>query len=148
MLQDRLWSLVLHLNEISLPSNKKLKIYFRLSFQSLRRVFVENSLFASNFRPVGCMKTGSLGGRESVSNTQLDTVNHGSEGIAARPESGEGAARAALDLRAGRTLTDEDWVVAKDRLLEFFAILRGWDRRTRTVSRDLVMCEVPCLREL
>jgi hypothetical protein len=28
------------------------------------------------------------------------------------------------------------------------AILRGWDRKARTVSRDLVMFEVPCLREL
>jgi hypothetical protein len=65
-----------------------------------------------------------------------------------RPASFEGGARAALDSRAGRTLTDADWAVAKDRLLEFFHILRGWDRNARAVSRDLVMCEVPCLPEL
>ena len=86
--------------------------------------------------------------RESVANTQLDTFKHGSERCDTRPESGEGAARAALDLRAGRTLSDADWAVAKDRLREFFNILRGWDRKARTVSRDLVMCEVPCLPEL
>ena len=65
-----------------------------------------------------------------------------------RPESLEGAVRAALDSRAGRTLTDADWAVAKDRLLEFFNILRGWDRKARTVSRDLLRFEVPCLPEL
>jgi hypothetical protein len=67
-----------------------------------------------------------------------------------RPESFEGAARAALDSRAGRALTDADWAVAKDRLLDFFAILRAWGLRAtnETASRDLVMCEVPCLREL
>ena len=67
-----------------------------------------------------------------------------------RPESGEGAARAALDSRAGRALTDSDWAVAKDRLLDFLAILRAWGQKTKneTVSRDLVMCEVPCLPEL
>jgi hypothetical protein len=59
-----------------------------------------------------------------------------------------GAARAALDSRAGRTLTDADWAIAKDRLLEFFNILRGWGRKARAVSRNLVMCEVPCLPEL
>jgi hypothetical protein len=94
------------------------------------------------------MKTISLGGRESVANTQIDTLNHGSERFAARPESGEGAARAALDLRAGRTLSDADWADAKDRLREFLNILRGWDRKARAVSRDLVMCEVQCLPEL
>jgi hypothetical protein len=72
----------------------------------------------------------------------------GVERLDPRPESGEGAARAALDSRTGRTLTDADWAVAKDRLLAFFNILRGWDRKARAVSRDLVMCEVPCLREL
>jgi hypothetical protein len=94
------------------------------------------------------MITSQRSERESVANTQLDTFNHGPERFDARPESCEGAARAAFDSRAGRTLTDADWAVAKDRLLEFFTILRGWDRKARTVSRDLVMFEVPCLREL
>jgi hypothetical protein len=94
------------------------------------------------------MITSQLSERESVANTQLDTLNHGPERFDVRPESSEGAARAAFDSRAGRTLTDADWAVAKDRLLEFFNILRGWDRKAKTVSRDLVMFEVPCLREL
>jgi hypothetical protein len=94
------------------------------------------------------MKTSQIRERESVGNTPLKTINHGPERVDTRPEPGEGAARAALDSRAGRTLTDADWAVAKDRLLEFFTILRGWDRKARTVSRDLVMFEVPCLREL
>jgi hypothetical protein len=94
------------------------------------------------------MKTAQLSERESVANTESDTFDHGPERFDTRPEPGEGAARAALDSRAGRTLTDADWAVAKDRLLEFFTILRGWDRKARTVSRDLVMFEVPCLREL
>ena len=67
-----------------------------------------------------------------------------------RPESFEGAARAALDSRGGRALTDSDWAVAKDRLLDFFAIIRAWGLKAKneTASRDLIMCEVPCLREL
>jgi hypothetical protein len=94
------------------------------------------------------MMTSQRSERESVANTQSDTFNHGPERLDTRPESCEGAARAAFDSRASRTLTDADWAVAKDRLLEFFAILRGWDRRAKTVRRDLVMFEVPCLREL
>ncbi len=94
------------------------------------------------------MKNSQIRERESVASTQLDKLNHGLERFDPRPASCEGAARAALDSRAGRTLTDADWAVAKDRLLEFFNILRGWDRNARAVSRDLVMCEVPCLPEL
>jgi hypothetical protein len=90
------------------------------------------------------MKNSQISERESVASTQLDTFDHGPERFDPRPGSTEGAARAALD----RTLTDADWAVAKDRLLEFFNILRGWDRKARAVSRDLVMCEVPCLPEL
>jgi hypothetical protein len=94
------------------------------------------------------MKNSQISECESVANTQLDTFDHGRERFDPRPGSTEGTARAALDLRAGRILTDADWAVAKDRLLEFFNILRGWDRKARAVSRDLVMCEVPCLPEL
>ena len=105
--------------------------------------------FRGEFSPCWVeMITSQLSERESVANTQLDKFNHGPERFDTGPESREGAARAAFDSRAGRTLTDTDWAVAKDRLLEFFTILRGWDRKARTVSRDLVMFEVPCLREL
>ena len=94
------------------------------------------------------MQNSQISERESVVSNQLDKLNHGLEGSDTRPGSTECAARAALDSRAGRTLTDADWAVAKDRLLEFFTILREWDRKTRAVSRDLVMYEVPCLPEL
>jgi hypothetical protein len=94
------------------------------------------------------MKNSQISERENVASTQLDTFDRGPERFDPRPGSTEGAARAALDSRAGRTLTDADWAVAKDRLLEFFHILRGWDRKARAASRDLVMCEVPCLPEL
>ena len=94
------------------------------------------------------MKNSQISERENEASTQFDTFDHGPERFDPRPESGEGAARAALDWRAGRALTEADWAVAKDRLLEFFNILRGWDRKARAVSRDLVMCEVPCLPEL
>ena len=78
---------------------------------------------------------------ESVARAELNST-------AGRMLTLEGAARAAFDARAARTLTDADWAVVKDRLLEFFHILRGWDRKARTVSRDLLMFEVPCLPEL
>ena len=94
------------------------------------------------------MPNSQISEREKVANTQLDKLNHGLEGSDTRPDSCEGEARAALDSRAGRTLTDADWAAGKDRLLEFFTMLREWDRKTRAVSRDLVMYEVPCLPEL
>jgi len=87
-------------------------------------------------------------GRVLLNSTASRVLHPGPERFDTCLESGEGAARAAFDSRAGRTLTDADWAVAKDRLLDFLTILRGWDRKARTVSRDLVMFEVPCLREL
>jgi hypothetical protein len=93
------------------------------------------------------MKTTQLSERESVANTQLETLYHDPEHFDTFPKSREGAARAALDSSAGRSLSDADWADAKDRLLEFFTVLRGWEEKARTGSRDLVMFEVPCLRE-
>ena len=87
-------------------------------------------------------------GAEPLNPMAKPTFQPGVERFDPRPASGECAARAALDSRAGRTLSDADWAVAKDRLLEFFNILCGWNRKARTVSRDLVICEVPCLHEL
>jgi hypothetical protein len=94
------------------------------------------------------MNTSLWSERASVASNQLDEFSDGAERFVTRAESGEGAARAALHSRLGRTLSDADWAAAKDRLFEFFNILRDWDRQARTVSRDLVMCEVPCLPEL
>lgn len=56
-------------------------------------------------------------------------------GVPNRP--GEDA-RAALELRAGRTLTDAEWALARARLLEFAGILRIWDRRTTASPRGNV----------
>ena len=59
----------------------------------------------------------------------------------------EVAARAALELRVGHSLTDADWADARARLVEFVSILRAWDRaKTITPLRGNV--EVPCQPEL
>jgi hypothetical protein len=41
----------------------------------------------------------------------------------------EAAARTAIEQHAGRALTDAQWTAERARLLEFAAILRGWDRK-------------------
>jgi hypothetical protein len=58
------------------------------------------------------------------------TFRSGPERFHTGQESCEDGARAALDSRAGRTLTSAQWAVAKDKLLEFVAILRAWDQKT------------------
>jgi hypothetical protein len=55
----------------------------------------------------------------------------GPESFDPRPKSCEDAARAALDSRAGRTLTGTEWVVARAKLLEFVTILRGWAQKIK-----------------
>jgi hypothetical protein len=57
----------------------------------------------------------------------------------------ENSARAALELRAGRALTDEDWAMARARLSEFVGLLSVWDRKTTASRRGNV--EVLCQRE-
>jgi hypothetical protein len=47
----------------------------------------------------------------------------------------EFTARTAFELRAGRKLTDAEWVVARRRLLEFVGILRAWDYTTTSTKR-------------
>ena len=39
------------------------------------------------------------------------------------------AARRALDLLVGRTLTNAEWSRARAKLLQFMSILRAWDRQ-------------------
>ena len=46
----------------------------------------------------------------------------------------EAAARAALEMRLGRAITDPEWAAARRRLLEFISILRGWDQQTRLAN--------------
>ena len=57
----------------------------------------------------------------------------------------EAAARAAIELRADRPLTEVEWSAARARLLEFGAILRSWERTTAAPRRGNV--EVLCQRE-
>lgn len=47
---------------------------------------------------------------------------------------GEVTARQALDLLAGRTLTNAEWSRIRAKLLEFVSILRAWDRQPRTTE--------------
>ena len=57
----------------------------------------------------------------------------------------EAAARAAIELRADRVLTDTEWAATRARLLEFAGMLRGWDRKTTSSRRGKV--EVLCQPE-
>jgi hypothetical protein len=57
----------------------------------------------------------------------------------------EAAARTAIELNAGRALTDAEWAAMRTRLREFAAILRVWDRETDAPRRGNV--ELPCQRE-
>ena len=57
----------------------------------------------------------------------------------------DAAARALVELRAGRSLTDAEWAAARARLLEFADILRVWERKTTALERGSV--EVLCQRE-
>lgn len=42
----------------------------------------------------------------------------------------ENIARAALDAKAGRPVTDAEWAATSSKLLEYAGILRIWDRKT------------------
>jgi hypothetical protein len=42
----------------------------------------------------------------------------------------EAAARAQLELRAGRRFSDPEWAAAKKRMVEFVRILRAWHQQT------------------
>jgi hypothetical protein len=52
---------------------------------------------------------------------------NGPQSSAARLES----ARAAIELRAGRNLTNVEWARASARLLEFVSILRAWKQQAK-----------------
>jgi hypothetical protein len=49
----------------------------------------------------------------------------------------ENAARAALETRAERTLTDAEWAAVRATLQEFAGIVRAWDRRTKKSAPEL-----------
>jgi len=50
----------------------------------------------------------------------------------------EAGARAAFERRAGRELSDAEWVALRSRLLEFLGILRAWDQTTIRARRGKV----------
>jgi hypothetical protein len=47
----------------------------------------------------------------------------------------ESAARAALDSKVGRSLTDAEWNHTRTKLVEFVTILRRWDQVLPNASR-------------
>jgi hypothetical protein len=49
----------------------------------------------------------------------------------------ESAARAAIEMRAGRRLAEREWARARLRLLEFVTIIRGWEQKTKTRDSEL-----------
>jgi hypothetical protein len=57
----------------------------------------------------------------------------------------EDAAHTAIELRAGRALTDAEWARMRTSLWEFVGILRVWDGKTTASRRGNV--EVLCQRE-
>jgi hypothetical protein len=54
---------------------------------------------------------------------------------AARRPGAANAARAAIEARAGRSLSDAEWNLNRTRLLEFGSILRAWVHETRDATR-------------
>lgn len=48
----------------------------------------------------------------------------------------EAGARAAFETRAGRKLTDTEWMAIRGRLLEFARILRAWEQ-ARSNHKDV-----------
>jgi hypothetical protein len=53
------------------------------------------------------------------------------------PSDEEWAARAAIQSRVGRPLTDHEWQQARSGLLEFASVLRDWQRKPPTMSEGL-----------
>ena len=75
----------------------------------------------------------------SVKRAPMDSMpgrpsHPGAEHMDTRQKSREEVARAALDSHTGRTLTDQEWVVVKARMLGFVGLLRTWDRKTSALQ--------------
>jgi len=58
----------------------------------------------------------------------------------------EATARTAIEQRVERKLTEAEWVAMRAKLVEFAAILRGWEQATPRPRRGKV--EVLCQRDL
>ena len=59
----------------------------------------------------------------------------------------EDAARAALDLRAGRSLSDVEWARTRSRLLDFAAMLREWGQKAQNPEPKLGNVDAICQPE-
>lgn len=84
----------------------------------------------------------SRGGTARLSPTDMRAIDHRDDRSRCQIDA---VARAEIEVRADRKLTDEEWSVARARLLEFTSILRGWDRKTTAPRRGNV--EVLCQPE-
>ena len=57
----------------------------------------------------------------------------------------EATARTAIEQRVERKLTEAEWMAMRAKLVEFAAILRGWEQATTSPGRGKV--EILCQRE-
>jgi hypothetical protein len=62
----------------------------------------------------------------------MATVHNDPECFDTLAKSCENAARAALDHRNGRALTDTEWEGARASLIEFVTMLRSWEQNAGT----------------
>ena len=75
-------------------------------------------------------------GHSAVASTP--TLNVAAQRLQSSPASEEeSAARAAIEVRAGRTLSDLEWARTRTRLLDFVSILRAWHRKGTTTASEL-----------
>ena len=71
----------------------------------------------------------------------MQEVNNGYDRRRAQHEV---AARAAIELRVGHSLTDVEWAATRARLADFVSILRAWEREKMVAPRRgnvEVLCE-------
>lgn len=59
------------------------------------------------------------------------------------PDRREAAARAALECRARRNLTEVEWRRTRTKLLEFMSILRAWDQQVKPCLSRLLQARLP-----
>lgn len=69
----------------------------------------------------------------------MATLHNDPERLDTCAKSCEDAARASLDLRSERALTDTEWEGARASLIEFVTILRSWEQKAGI--NDVVPCQ-------
>jgi len=53
----------------------------------------------------------------------------------------ENGARTTLDSCAGRTFSDEEWIQARAKLIQYTAVLRDWEKASPGVGNLEVLCQ-------